>query len=440
MPASDKNWYSLKKLHLVFAVSAAALFIATLWMIKKDHKDNSYEWPAYQTTFDEIQIERNKRALQSMTTDEFKKQKKTLEEARDLAQKKIDKNADQVNSLKDQIKNLAHQFDLAKRADKNRKAFWTKAKADRDLAVRDGKTGDQLKPYLDTVNKEYSEVKKLSVDLEEKTKSLNDAKAKMAEITKEKGLASAKLEVLLADLKRVKASQEKLDPEGIFSSWKRSAMKMPIINGFNSPNKIEQVWLPELKIQLGPVRVARFDRCITCHQAEDKVLAGNQPAYPHGDTGTNNVKDWVTQNKYPHPFATHPNTDLYLTSTSPHPMATFGCTICHDGQGSGTNFSNASHTPNSPHQNDKWGKSLNYASNHYWEYPMQPKRFIESSCLKCHHNVTELGVNPKFGATAPKLVRGFELVKKYGCFGCHEIKGFEGNKQFGPDLRLEPST
>ena len=43
-------------------------------------------------------------------------------------------------------------------------------------------------------------------------------------------------------------------------------------------------------------------------------------------------------------------------------------------------------------------------------------------------------------ATAPKLVRGFELVQTYGCFGCHEIQGFRGTDPIGPDMRLEPQT
>lgn len=71
---------------------------------------------------------------------------------------------------------------------------------------------------------------------------------------------------------------------------------------------------------------------------------------------------------------------------------------------------------------------------------MYPQRFQESGCIKCHVNVVELGVNDKFGATAPKVFRGYQLVKTYGCFGCHEISGFDGTKVVGPDLRLEPAT
>ena len=40
---------------------------------------------------------------------------------------------------------------------------------------------------------------------------------------------------------------------------------------------------------------------------------------------------------------------------------------------------------------------------------------------------------------APKLLRGFNLVRENGCFGCHEIAGIKKGREVGPDLRLEPS-
>src|SRR5207244_2239306 len=42
-------------------------------------------------------------------------------------------------------------------------------------------------------------------------------------------------------------------------------------------------------------------------------------------------------------FAAHPRLDLFVDSNSPHPMQSFGCTICHNGQGSATDFELASH-------------------------------------------------------------------------------------------------
>lgn len=141
------------------------------------------------------------------------------------------------------------------------------------------------------------------------------------------------------------------------------------------------------------------------------------------------------------PYATHPRLDLFVGDGSPHKMSTFACTICHEGQGSATEFKWASHTPNDREQAEIWRKKYGWFDNHHWIFPMNPQRFAESSCLKCHHDVTELEASERFPEPpAPKLMKGYHLIRKYGCFGCHEINGFDSpTKRVGPDLRLEPN-
>jgi len=143
----------------------------------------------------------------------------------------------------------------------------------------------------------------------------------------------------------------------------------------------------------------------------------------------------------PNPFTSHPRLDLFVGSLSPHGKGEFACTICHEGQGSATTFKWASHTPNTPEQRSRWLRDYGWFDNHHWIYPMHSERFIESSCLKCHHNVSELAASEKFPEPpAPKVVQGYNLIRKFGCFGCHEINGFDGpTKRIGPDLRLEPN-
>ncbi|MBI3466268.1 MAG: c-type cytochrome, partial [Planctomycetes bacterium] len=143
----------------------------------------------------------------------------------------------------------------------------------------------------------------------------------------------------------------------------------------------------------------------------------------------------------PHPYSTHPRLDLFVGSLSPHNINDFGCTICHDGQGSATSFKWSSHTPNTPFEEGEWKSEHDWFNNHFWEYPMKPSRFVESNCIKCHHEVTELEPSQKYREPpAPKVVRGFNLVREFGCFGCHEINGFDGpHRRVGPDLRAEPN-
>ena len=72
---------------------------------------------------------------------------------------------------------------------------------------------------------------------------------------------------------------------------------------------------------------------------------------------------------------------------------------------------------------------------------MFPERFAESTCLKCHHEVVDLQPSERFpDPPAPKLMAGYNLVREYGCFGCHDINGFDGpTRRIGPDLRVEPN-
>jgi len=142
-----------------------------------------------------------------------------------------------------------------------------------------------------------------------------------------------------------------------------------------------------------------------------------------------------------HPFTTHPRLDLFLSDSSPHAEKDFGCTICHDGQGSGTEFPWTSHTPNNATQQVSWRREHNWFDNHHWIFPMKPARFVESNCLKCHHEKGSLQPSERYPEPpAPKLVEGWTLVEQYGCFGCHETNGYDGpDQRIGPDVRLEPN-
>jgi len=179
------------------------------------------------------------------------------------------------------------------------------------------------------------------------------------------------------------------------------------------------------------------------------LLAGDQPAY-EPEVVTNYLLQAVSWGEplslsvrrgLDHPFTSHPRLDLYLTDSSPHVEKEFGCTVCHDGQGSGTSFPWTSHSPNDSEQQSKWADKLGWFDNHHWIFPMKPSRFVESNCMKCHHEKGSLVASERFpDPPAPKLVEGWSLVEKFGCFGCHEVNGFDGpDKRIGPDVRLEPN-
>ncbi len=218
--------------------------------------------------------------------------------------------------------------------------------------------------------------------------------------------------------------QQQYGEGGLFNRAIATMRGLPIIDLAAPPTKIQQISLPDLLINYNFKEVPRYDRCTTCHLGIDR------PGYDKDAKG----------NKMPavyhsHPMITEGSTaidptgkvvpaGLYLDSNGPHPINKFGCTICHGGQGSGTSFTFASHSPDSIHQKEEWEKKYDYHEMHHWDEPMLIERFQESSCVKCHHQITDV-------PQAKKLQAGYERITKFGCTGCHTIGG-EGS--FGPDL------
>jgi mono/diheme cytochrome c family protein len=135
-----------------------------------------------------------------------------------------------------------------------------------------------------------------------------------------------------------------------------------------APLALKQIWVPKLN---------RIDRCITCHTGIDDGKLANAPI----------------------PFRSH--------SQIPHDIASFGCTVCHNGQGLATNFSDA-HLPSA-----------------FWDKPVLPTRYIESSCGRCH-------INENLKLT-PVLNRGRLEISELNCAGCHNLNsGYK--KPFIPSL------
>ncbi len=117
------------------------------------------------------------------------------------------------------------------------------------------------------MTREYQQAKTHRIELEQ--------------IVGQAGTEIAKAQKALADHQASLDQLEKAKRDRQLTKTKE-ILDLPIINAFNSPLKIEQIWLPKLTLNNNFSDVARFDRCITCHQAIDKSGAGSAtaPAYP----------------------------------------------------------------------------------------------------------------------------------------------------------------
>lgn len=433
MPATDNFFWNQKRLNAVFAAASVILLLSIVAMM---WQDQVHEWKGFQRTNFKLDAAVRTTDLKAIESKEFRQQREKLEAEVAAAEKVLEvQKKDNEALFADQLR-LQREFEALEIDLKSKNADRDEARSMYDLAVEP----EQLKVRYEEYLEKQALCDQAKIDLDKAKDELAQRTAEVKAITKDYDDAVAARDKMIFESERVRAALEKIDPTSTISSLKRSMMELPIIDGFNSHLRIVQDWLPGLTQTLGMAKIARFDRCRTCHQNIDKTSASGGPAFPAGHPKTDDVNQWVKEKKFPQPFSTHPSTELFCTASSPHPVAKFGCTVCHDGQGSGTSFGNAEHTPNDPHIAHEWHVDYGFHPNHFWEYPMQPSRFAESTCIKCHHSVTELGVNSKYGASAPKVFKGFQLIQKYGCYGCHEFNGYDGGVAIGPDLRLEPQT
>ncbi len=122
----------------------------------------------------------------------------------------------------------------------------------------------------------------------------------------------------------------------------------------------------------------RIDRCTTCHIALD------DPRFAKADQ----------------PLRTHPQ-------IPGHRFETFGCTICHDGQG------RAVHT------------AAAHEGGEDWPWPLLPKEMIQANCVQCHNDPGWSG--------APLVNEGRSLFFARACYTCHTISGLSAGS-IGPEL------
>ena len=555
MRSSDETYYNIRRLHIIFALASALLIGVTAWMFVRDHQR---EWKKYRRTYrDQIEPWLAESQLAQRETAAFAQREADLRAAFDEAAAAIPPAApleqfisatraagdesgataiekayatllavpsDELKTtlfqqLEAIVRREEQQRDELERQRRAYRAEYDELRSRYEVAAGQGAAADQLAGLQAKTARVQQKIDGLAQKIEDRDDHRRQLADILATITVEQTRAREALAEHLAETERYNRTLAN-QPD----KTAREFSRMPFVDALGRSLTIEQIWLPELTIDYNFRRVARFDRCITCHQGIDQVEPGSpsQPAiarreeltielatpdsppeepvafpeslyglslaprgmllesrptisvvepksaaawaglYP-GDAIRSINSEPVSSREaamerllqpgawgeslpltirrgLPQPYPGHPRLDLFVGSKSPHALADFGCTICHAGQGSATEFKFASHSPNSLEERDRWAREHGWFQNDHWDFPMLASRFVESSCLQCHHDVTDLEPTARFPTPpAPKLLAGYHLVRQNGCFGCHEIHGFDSTgNSIGPDLRLEP--
>ncbi|AGA26197.1 c-type cytochrome [Singulisphaera acidiphila] len=424
MPATEETYRSQPTLHVVFAISSIAMTLVIVWMIMADHLR---PWKNVQREFhriEEAKLKVSEKEKVRLQAEKYQTQIDQLNAQITEAEQYQYKNASEIRKVDAELERVGGQKDRLDTAKRFQKAELDSVRSLYDGMIdRDEKREARI--YRDTIIVECErKLLELSEGLEKAEAKENELKAKREDLLGHVDDLKKKRETLTRDADRVKRTIKQKEEQyfGLFA-WLRSLPGIDLM----PPDKIQQISLPDLTINYNFKDVPRYDRCTTCHQgidrlgydtdAEGKPMKKVFASHPHLTDGATALD----------PRGNVVKAGLYLDGNGPHKINSFGCTICHGGQGSGTDFTYASHTPNDLKQKEEWEHKNDWHEIHHWDEPMLPSRFMESSCLKCHHEVTDV-------PQAKKLQAGFERVTKYGCTGCHTIGG-EGS--FGPDLTDE---
>lgn len=482
MAASDGFYRDQKALNVVFAASCVVMLVSIVWMFAEDY---NRPFKKDQRVFRDVEAEVNKRIVLDLAPDDAARAKiLEAEQAFVTAKAVVD-----AAKAKAQLKAAGYAVDKIKlevrsqnvKADYDSKVSLYNIEVDHHGA--DSKAAKDLLFEIDSLKIQMQELKPQlekviadinAIDNEEFEFSVGKGKYKLSVNQAIDQLTAAERthKEKTADFDRfVKLTAQKE------WKWSDTVRALPILDGFASPVKIQQTTLEELPIDYGGFKyVTRYDRCTTCHLGMekaiyDKATLAKLTSDPNADADlqakVKNARALLEERQKVNPdakqdinllksrdlepaavnlsraqvamFSAHPRLDLFVGADSPHSMEKFGCTSCHSGQGSSTTFVEASHSPNDAPTHEQWVKEHNFHRIHFWDFPMNPARFVESGCLKCHHQVEGL-IRDGSIDEAPKLTKGYNLVRELGCFGCHEIAGMKGGRWVGPDMRLEPET
>src|SRR5918993_798665 len=388
--------YNIDFLNVIFAASSIFLFISTIWMVWDDF---DRDWKNTQRQFTQLELEVTRQQLAANSRGIDKAKLTALTNQLAAAQKAMEGNRERIDDVNDRLAGGDRRLFRAKKA-----AQFAKAEYDvHRYAFEEHRTKNP-----DGVAEEQKEIEAEAQRLNELNLEVQKIEAERTALQAELGKYTSEVGRLQKEIDGVNFEQNRLNR--VLTNTEPSFIKNYFLNAplldFMAPTlTVRQVVTPNVVDDVNFARVMKMDRCTTCHLAIDR--RGYE--------------------KYPQPFRTHPNLQAYVGSDSPHPMATTGCTVCHQGLGGSTSFIDASHYPANAKQRQEWEEKYHWHEPHMWDYPMLPTGMTEASCVQCHRQ--EIYV-----PNAPKLSVAYATFERAGCYACHKTKGFENLRKPGPIL------
>jgi len=391
--------YNVDFLNVVFAASSLFLFLSVVWMVWDDF---DRDWKNTQRRFAQLeyQVTQAQREQAVRGIDRTKIQQ--LDVQRKAAEQQITANRQKVDELEAKLAEADKNLFRATLDYNYMKATYDQDRYDFETTREADPNGGGTKRKQQRVDDEAKTLNELNLAMEKAIAEKAEVQKQLGQYTGQAVAAQKQTEELNAEQMRLGKRLRVLAP----SASKDYFRNAPLLDFMAPTIKVQQIILPNVVDDVNFIRVAKMDRCQTCHLAIDKK----------------------GYEKYPQPFTTHPDLATFLGGSSPHPIDKAGCTVCHEGMGQSVSFRDAAHMPSNEKQKEEWEKKYHWEEPHLWDYPMLPVKMTEASCAKCHKQQV-------FVPKAEHLDLAYATYERAGCYACHKTKGFDTNmRKPGPIL------
>ncbi len=388
--------YNIDFLNVVFAASSLFLFLSVVWMVWDDY---DREWKNTQRRFAQLEYQVTQAQLQQAQRSVDKNKLAQLQAQEQAARKNVQANQAKVDELQAKIQDADTRLFKATLDYQYTKATYDQDRYDFEASRAAGDSGAAKKQqHVEDLGRRMNE---LNLQVEKITAEKAALQQQLGQYTGQLGTVQKQIDELQAEQTRLTKRLNVIAP-----NFKDRIRNAPLMDFMAPTIKIQQVILPNVVDDVNFTRVPKMDRCQTCHLAIDKK----------------------GYEKYPQPFTTHPNLDVYLGGSSPHPIDRVGCTVCHEGMGQSVSFRDAAHAPQTEKQKEEWEEKYGWEEPHLWDYPMLPLKMTEASCAKCHRQNV-------FIPHADTLNIAYATYERAGCYACHKTKGFDTDiRKPGPIL------
>jgi septal ring factor EnvC (AmiA/AmiB activator) len=255
--------YNVDFLNVVFAASSLFLFLSVIWMVWDDF---DRDWKNTQRRFAELeyQVTQAQREQAVRGVDRTKIQQ--LEAQRKASEGQIAANRQKVDELEAKLAEADKTLFRATLDYNYMKATYDQDRYDFETAREAAPEAGSTKRKQQKAEDEAKQLAELNLAMEKATAEKAAIQAELGKFTGQAAAAQKQIEELNAEQMRLGKRLDVLAPS-VTKDYFRNA---PLLDFMAPTIKVQQIILPNVVDDVNFIRVAKMDRCQTCHLAIDK--------------------------------------------------------------------------------------------------------------------------------------------------------------------------